>query len=58
MFGLAEGKVKFGFLKNNKSQIAYTTESYVVSLATNRDGDMVISGHLDGSIYSYNLDSQ
>ncbi|CAD8094928.1 unnamed protein product [Paramecium sonneborni] len=58
IFGLAEGKVKIGFLKNNKSQIAFTTESYVVSMATNRDGDVVVSGHLDGSVYSYNLDTQ
>jgi intraflagellar transport protein 172 len=58
VFGLAEGKVKIGFLKNNKSQVAFSTESYVVSMATNRDGDVVVSGHLDGSIYSYNLDTQ
>lgn len=58
VFGLAEGKVKVGFLKNNKSQVAFPTESYVVSLSSNRDGDMIISGHLDGMIYCYNMNSQ
>lgn len=56
-FGLAEGKVKVGFLKNNKSQVAYSTDSYVVSMASNREGDAIISGHLDGSIYLYNIES-
>lgn len=57
-FGLAEGKVKIGTLKNNKSGVAYSTESYVVSLASNREGDSLISGHLDGTIMIYNIDSQ
>jgi intraflagellar transport protein 172 len=57
VFGLAEGKVKVGVLKNNKSQVAFSTESYVVAIASNREGDQVISGHLDGSIYLYNMDN-
>lgn len=55
-FGLAEGKVKMGTLKNNKAGVAYSTESYVVSLASNREGDQIISGHLDGSVMIYNID--
>lgn len=57
IFGLAEGKVKVGFIKTNKSQVAFSTESYVVSLASNRDGETIISGHLDGMIYCYNLNT-
>jgi intraflagellar transport protein 172 len=56
-FGLAEGKVKVGTLKNNKSAVSYSTDSYVVALASNREGDTLISGHLDGTIYSYNIES-
>ena len=33
VFGLADGKVKLGGTKGSKSQIVYTSESYVVSLA-------------------------
>ena len=58
VFGLAEGKVRVGILRSNKSQVLYTTESYVVSLASSHDGRSVISGHLDGSIYQFNLESQ
>lgn len=58
VFGLAEGKVRIGILRSNKSQALYSSESYVVSLAASRDGQSVISGHLDGSIYVFNLDSQ
>jgi intraflagellar transport protein 172 len=47
-----------GALKNNKAGVAYSTESYVVSLACNREGDTLISGHLDGSIMLYNIEAQ
>ena len=57
VFGLAEGKVRIGTLKNNKSVSAFGTESYVISLCSNKDGDTVLSGHIDGSIYSYNMDN-
>jgi hypothetical protein len=30
----------------------------VVSVTTNRDGTAIISGHLDGSIYYFNFESQ
>lgn len=57
VFGLAEGKVKLGILRSNKSSVLYSTDSYTVSLASSRDGDSVVSGHLDGSIYAYNLEN-
>lgn len=58
MYGLAEGKVKLGVHRNNKSQQLYQTDSYVVSLSSNKEGTGVLSGHLDGSIYYYNFESQ
>ena len=50
VYGLAEGKVKLGVLKSNKSQLLFSTESYVVAVASSRDGNAIISGHLDCSV--------
>ena len=58
VFGLAEGKVRAGVLKVNKSNVLYQTDVYVVSIACSRDGETIISGHIDGTIYSYQLNSQ
>lgn len=33
VFGLSDGKVKFGGTKGSKSQIVYSSDSFVVSLA-------------------------
>ena len=57
-FGLAEGKVKVGLLKNNKYNTLFNNDSYVISLSTSRDGNSLISGHLDGGIYTHNIESQ
>lgn len=56
VFGLAEGKVRMGLLKSNKSNGLYSAESYTVSLSSSRDGSAIISGHLDGSIYLFNFE--
>jgi intraflagellar transport protein 172 len=53
IFGVADGKVKMGFLKTNKSQTLYSTDSYVVAIAASADGLGIVSGHLDGSVYRY-----
>jgi intraflagellar transport protein 172 len=45
-------------LRTNKAQVIYNTDSYVVSIASSRDGESIVSGHLDGSIYAYHLESQ
>ena len=58
VFGLSEGKVRVGILRSNNSKVLYSTDSYVVSVASSRDGQYVCSGHLDGSIYTFNLESQ
>jgi len=47
-----------GVLRSNKSQLLYSTDSYVVSVASSRDGNAVVSGHLDCSVYVYWLDRQ
>ena len=55
-FGVAEGKIKQGNLKTNLAQVLYSTESYVVSLDCSINGKSIISGHIDCSIYKYNLE--
>ena len=57
-FGLAEGKVKVGILRNNKSQSVYGTESFVVSISSSPDGQSIVSGHLDGSMVTFNLETK
>lgn len=58
IFGLAEGKVKSGQIRSNKAATLYSTESYVVSVASSVDGEHIVSGHLDGTIYRYTLESR
>ena len=58
IFGLADGKVKCGQVKSNKTVPLYSTDSYVVSVASSKDGEHIISGQLDGSIYRFTLESR
>lgn len=58
VFGLADGKIRSGILKSNKSNVLYSSDSYAVSLASSRDGLTVISGHLDGSVFAYSMENQ
>mmetsp|Transcript_15284 Transcript_15284/g.25210 ORF Transcript_15284/g.25210 Transcript_15284/m.25210 type:complete len:1767 (+) Transcript_15284:218-5518(+) len=53
VFGLAEGKVKIGQLRTNKPATLYSTDSYVVCLCNGPDGNSILSGHVDGSIYRF-----
>jgi len=57
-FGLAEGKVKMGVLKSNKSQTIYPTDSFVVSIAASPDCNSIVSGHLDNSVHTYNIETK
>lgn len=50
--------MRMGVLKLNKSNVIYSTESYVISMSSSRDGSVIVTGHLDCSIMTYNLDSQ
>jgi intraflagellar transport protein 172 len=45
-------------LKNNRSATLYNTDSYAVSMAASHDSTIIVSGHYDGSIYIYNLETQ
>lgn len=60
MYGLADGKIKLGMLKTNKTYSMYSHPegSYVVSLAASSSGNAIISGHLDGSIYKFTFPEQ
>lgn len=58
IIGLAEGKVKQGILKTNKSQSIFGSESFVVAVSCSPNGQSVCSGHLDGSILTFNIDTK
>ena len=53
VFGVADGKVRIGTLTTNKCHNLYSTDSYVVSIASSQDGTGLVSGHSDGSIHRY-----
>ncbi|XP_046396687.1 intraflagellar transport protein 172 homolog [Ischnura elegans] len=53
VIGLADGKVRAGHIRNNRSQTLYTTDSFVVALAVNTRGTGFISGHADGTLMRY-----
>jgi intraflagellar transport protein 172 len=50
VFGLADGKIRIGNLKSNKSATLFQSDSPVLSLTANPQGTAIASGHLDGSI--------
>ncbi|MCO5605227.1 hypothetical protein L7F22_059407 [Adiantum nelumboides] len=58
LFGLADGKVKAGQLRTNRTTTLHTHGacSPVVSLACSPDGCTCLAGHLDGAIYRFSLD--
>lgn len=58
VFGLAEGKVKVGQLKSNKAATLHQTDSFVVSMCAGPDGNSVLTGHLDGSIYRFSFETE
>ena len=52
-FGLADGKVKVGVLRNNKSITVFThpeRTGYVVSMCSSPDGSQLAVGYLDNSV--------
>lgn len=53
VFGLADGKVRLGQTRTNKSATMYGTDSYTVSCCSSPDGNSVLSGHLDGTIHRF-----
>ena len=55
-FGIADGKIKKGILRNNSAQILYATGSFVVNMSYNENNNYIISCHMDNSIFLYNLE--
>ena len=53
IYALMEGKIKVGSLRSNKAQVLYSIESCAISLAMNKNGNELLSGHSDGSIYKF-----
>ena len=53
VFGLANGEVKAGVVKLNKTVPLYSAQSYCSSVAALKDGHSVVSAHLDGAIFRY-----
>lgn len=60
VFGTAEGKVRLGNCKSNKSATLYTGEgvSYVTCMAPGPDGRSCLVSHADGSLYQVVWDEQ
>ncbi|GBG73915.1 hypothetical protein CBR_g17630 [Chara braunii] len=58
VFGLLEGKVKVGQLRNNKAGTLYTHPegSAVVALTSSPEGNAILSCHMDRSIYRFVFD--
>ncbi|KAH9246952.1 hypothetical protein BASA81_015465 [Batrachochytrium salamandrivorans] len=56
VFGLADGKVRIGNLKSNKAATLYQTNSLVVSATSAFDGNTIMTGHVDGTIYRFYFD--
>lgn len=57
IFGLIDGKLKLGALKNNKPYNLYVHSdgSPVVALASSPNGKIIIASHQDGSIWRFSF---
>ncbi|KAG8011500.1 hypothetical protein GBF38_006326, partial [Nibea albiflora] len=58
VYGLVDGKVRLANTQTNKSSSIYSTESCVVSLASNVSGKGILSGHADGTVVRYFFDDE
>jgi hypothetical protein len=54
---MADGQVKAGIIKSNRSVALFDTKSHVVAMAASPDGQSFVSGHLDGAVYLYSFPS-
>ena len=50
--------MRIGNLKTNKAATLFSTESCVVAATCNPEGNAIISGHYDGSIYRFFFDDE
>lgn len=57
IFGLVDGKLKLGALKNNKPYNLYVHPdgSPVVALASSPNGKIIVTSHQDGSIWRFSF---
>ena len=46
-FGVADGKVKKAFLKNNTAYALYSTGSFVIAMSYNYSNTCLLSSHMD-----------
>eukprot|EP00052_Salpingoeca_macrocollata_P025012 m.226452 g.226452 ORF g.226452 m.226452 type:complete len:1747 (+) comp22359_c0_seq2:150-5390(+) len=56
VFGLADGKVRVGNLKTQKTQTLFPSSSFVCSLTNGPDGQSIMSGHVDGTINRFSFE--
>lgn len=56
-YGLANGEVKMGQLRGNKTSTVFSSDSYVVSMSACHDSSYFISGHYDCSVYLCSTES-
>ena len=56
VFGLADGRVRLGHVKTNKSTNLHVHESCVIAVCSNPDGSAVAAAHADGQIFKINFD--
>lgn len=53
IYGLAEGEIKSGHLRSNKSHALYKASAAAIAISSNSTGTGLVSSHADGSIYRY-----
>ncbi|XP_034555797.1 intraflagellar transport protein 172 homolog [Notolabrus celidotus] len=58
VYGLVDGKVRNANTQTNKSSTIYSTESCVISLASNVSGKGILSGHADGTVVRFFFDDE
>lgn len=58
IFGLADGKIRSGSVRKNKSHTLFTAEQYTVALTTNISRKAILSGHADGSICRFIIEDE
>ena len=58
VFGLADGKIRSGNVKKNKSHTLFTAEQFTVALTANVTRKAILSGHADGSICRFIIEDE
>ncbi|CAF3423439.1 unnamed protein product [Rotaria sp. Silwood2] len=58
IFGLADGKIRSGNVKKNKSHTLFTGEQYAVALTANVSRKAILSGHSDGAICRFIIEDE